>query len=60
MAKVDESDVDCDFLGFARLVPQPMDFRDHFPSFHHLDRWYMDGQTGSSSGKTTETRRDRP
>jgi hypothetical protein len=39
MAKVDESDVDCDFLSLARLVSQSMEFSDHGPSFSHQDGW---------------------
>jgi hypothetical protein len=41
MAKVNESDVDCDFLGFARLVSQSMDFSDHRPSSN--DAIHVDG-----------------
>ena len=40
MAKVDESDIDCDFLSLALFVSQPMYFSGHRPSSQTI---YMDG-----------------
>jgi hypothetical protein len=44
MAKVDESDVDCDFLGLARSLSQVVYFSGHRAHLSdHLYGWYMDG-----------------
>ena len=44
MAKVDESEVDCDFLSLARLVSQAdLILRPSSVLINHLYGWYMDG-----------------
>jgi hypothetical protein len=40
MAKIDESEIDCDFLGVTRLVSQSIDFSSHAPSSLTI---YIDG-----------------
>jgi hypothetical protein len=51
MAKVDKSDVDCDFLSLARLVSQSMYFSDRNRPFYQLYGWYMDGRPTIAIGE---------
>ena len=42
MTKIDEAEVDCDFLAVRRLRPEFLNLSPS-PSLHHLHGWYMDG-----------------